>query len=214
MQYTKVPAIDSELPEAPEDPCDPCGLQATLSRLGLAANGGCDPEWAAIVQGTWWYAASCFAYCAAGGLLLLHPEPVERHMSAFPWRLMGLSVFANGFFSYMGDVETWGRSSAWKSADRVLATTNTVLQIVIVGLACAGVPERPFPLEAVAALATGVVGALACKQRAASALQRVDVHAYMRYHSGWHYVMCLGAIVAQLLLHRRCDYAAAGCACG
>lgn len=186
-------------------------LDRALKALGFAPESDEPPEWRADVSDAPVYMASCFAYCAAGGLLLLHPEPLERHM-AFPWRLMGLMVFANGFFSYMADVETWGRTSRWKAADRLLATTNTLLQIAIVASACMG--HASFPVESVALLFTGVATGLVCKHRASASMRRGDCESFLRWHAAWHYTLPLGAILGQLVLHRKCDYSfATSCAC-
>ena len=163
------------------------------------------PEWKDAVDAAPWYTVSCFSYCVAGGLLLLRPEPLERHLQLFPWRVVGLSIFTNGMLSYMSDVETWGRLSGWKSADRVLATINSLLQVLVVVLACLG--QSTFPPEPVAALGTGVATALLCKHRASAAMERADCDAYLRWHAAWHYTLPLGAVVGQLLLHRPCDYA-------
>lgn len=191
-----------------------------LSRCGFSHDGGEPAEWKEAIDGAFWYQLSCFAYCVAGGLTLLRPEPLERHLPVFPWRVCGLSVVTNGFFSYMSDVETWGRPSRWKSADRVLATCNTLLQLFLVVLswsrqAYTGVAT--FPAPAIAALSTGVGVALVCKHRAAAAMGRRDRPAFVWWHSAWHYTLPAGAVVGQLLLHRPCDYASLGfganCAC-
>jgi hypothetical protein len=177
-----------------------------VTRLGLHSTEETHfPEWQAQVDAATWYRASCFAYCVAGGLLLLRPEPLERHMPLFPWRVVGIMIFANGFLSYMADVQTWGRPSPWKTADRVLATINSLLQLAVVLLACMG--QATFPPAPVAALGTGVATGLFCKQRASAAMDRRDCDAYLRWHSAWHYTLPTGAVVGQLLLHRPCDYA-------
>ena len=170
------------------------------------ASSSCEPvAWRSAVEQAWWYRASPFAFCAAGGLLVLRPEPLERGLPLFPWRCTGLAIVINGFASFMGDVETWGRPSAWKFADRVMATTNTVLQILVVVLGCSGYAK--FPVESVACLGTGVGVGLFCKHRGSVAFERGDCEAFLRWHSAWHYVLPLGAILGQLVLHRPCDYA-------
>ena len=165
------------------------------------------PEWRDRVEESTWYRASPFAYCVAGGLLVLRPEPLERGLPLFPWRCTGLMVVFNGFLSFMADVETWGRPSGWKVADRVMATSNTLLQMGVVVLCCLGYSE--FPLESPACLGTGVVLALICKQRSAAAVRRGDCEAYLWWHSLWHYLLPAGAVAGQLVLHRPCDYALA-----
>ena len=163
------------------------------------------PEWRERIHGTPWYYASPFAYCVAGGLLVVRPEPLERGLPLFPWRCTGFAVVCNGFLSFMADVETWGRESRWRFADRVLATLNTLLQAGVVGLCCLGYSN--FPIESPACLGTGVVLALICKQRSGAALRRGDCDAFVRWHSAWHYLLPAGAIAGQLVLHRGCDYA-------
>ena len=207
--------LEEDVPPAGENALPWCSLLATLDRLGLAvsgddATGGCNPEWRSRVEEAWWYRSSSFAYCAAGGVTLLRPEPLERHM-AFPWRVMGMSVFANGFASYMADVETWGRPSPWKAIDRLLATTNSLIQVAIVVMACT--TDATFPWPSPTILGTGVLIALACKRRAALALRDGDCEAYLRWHAAWHYTLPLGAIVGQCWLHRACDWTWAGCVC-
>ena len=39
-----------------------------------------------------WYRASPFAYCVAGGVLALRPEPLERGLPLFPWRCKPLQA--------------------------------------------------------------------------------------------------------------------------
>ncbi len=79
-----------------------------------------------------------------------------------PFRLLGLCIIANRPVPYMGDVVTWGRPSVWKSIDVVMATTNTLIQLAIVGAQCAGwlrMPTLPCIVHAV-----GIVAALICKR--------------------------------------------------
>ena len=217
-------ASEEDAADGPQPPSDAtaksswCSLLAVLDQLGFATSGdsstgGCDPEWQSRVDEAWWYQVSSFAYCAAGSVTLLRPEPLERHM-AFPWRVMGVAVFANGFASYMADVETWGRPSPWKGIDRLLATTNSLIQVAIVVLAFC--TDATFPWQSPAILGTGVLTGLACKRRAATALRDGDCDAYLRWHAAWHYTLPLGAIVGQCWLHKACDYTwgvGSGCAC-
>lgn len=86
-------------------------------------------EWGQAVQRAQWYRLSSFSYCAVGLLTLLRPEPFQACAPFFPTRTMGASIFVNGLFSYMGDVATWGWHSFWKTADVILATINTLVQV-------------------------------------------------------------------------------------
>ena len=162
------------------------------------------PEWRERVQSTVWYYASPFAYCVAGGLLVVRPEPLERGLPLFPWRCTGFAVVCNGFMSFMADVETWGRESHWQTADRVLAIVNTLLQAGVVVMSCLGYSN--FPIESPVCLGSGVVLALVCKQRSAAAFRRGDCDAFVRWHSAWHLLLPLGAVAGQLVLHRRCAH--------
>jgi hypothetical protein len=49
--------------------------------------------------------------------------------------------------------------------------------------------------------------ALFCKQRSSAALARSDCESFLKWHSLWHYILPLGAVLGQLLLHQPCDYA-------
>ena len=60
---------------------------------------------------------------------------------------MGAAIVLNGLLSYMGDTHTWGRPSCWKTADILLATTNTALQFVLVLLHVLG--PMSFPRDMV-----------------------------------------------------------------
>lgn len=186
-------------------------LKTVLVHLGFAAESNSEPaEWLPKVHAARWYGLSSFAYSAAGGLLLLKPEPLERHMKFFPWRVVGLMVFANGFVSYLSDVDKWGQPSFWKPLDRLLATVNALLQIAVIIVAGAG--GASFPIQAPVLLGTGITIGLACKQRASAAFKRGDCDAYLRWHAAWHYTLPCGAILGQLTLHQLCDYSWKGCA--
>ena len=181
-------------------------LDRALKALGFAPESDEPPEWRADVSDAPVYMASCFAYCAAGGLLLLHPEPLERHM-AFPWRLMGLMVFANGFFVHGGRRDV-GRIE--KAADRLRQQQHSPAD-------ChrgSRHGHASFPVESVALLFTGVATGLVCKHRASASMRRSDCESFLRWHAAWHYTLPLGAILGQLVLHRKCDYSfATSCAC-
>ena len=191
-----ITADDGTAPAAPRG-C--CGLYAQDSAL--------HPEWREPMLQHRPYVASPFAYCLAGGLLALRPEPLERGLPLFPWRVTALSIVLNGFLSFMADVETWGRPSAWRVADRVFATTNTVLMATVVLLGMLG--HTHFATESVACLGSGVAVGLVCKQRASAAMARADCDGFLLWHSLWHYTLPFGAILGQLVIHRACDYALA-----
>lgn len=178
---------------------------------GLLAGVPEDPSWRTRIEASWTYQVSCFMYCIVGGVLLLRPEPLERRLELYPWRLMGLSVHFNGFCSYMADTVTWGRSnSIWKTIDVVFASTNTLLQIVIVILCLMGMAT--FPLIPVACLTTGIVTGIFFKHRGAEAQRMHDCSAFIHWHTLWHISIPLGALIAQISLYERCDWSA-NCPC-
>ena len=125
-------------------------------------------HWRKAVHGTWWYRVSSLTYCVAGSPVVFKPEIISRYgrhaccRAAWPFRLMGLCIIANGLVSYMGDVVTWGRPSVWKSIDVAMATTNTLIQLAIVGAQCAG--WLRMPVLPCVVLAIGIVAALVCKR--------------------------------------------------
>ena len=180
---------------------------SVLERLGFQTSGSEPSEWREQMEATWWYWVSPFAYCLAGGLLALRPEPLERGLPLFPWRCTALSVVSNGFLSYMADVESFGcrGPNRWKAVDRVFATTNTLLMCVVVLLSVRG--HSHFAPRSVTCLGSGVVAGLFCKLRGSAALVRSDRDAYLLWHSLWHYTLPLGAILGQLVIHQPCDYA-------
>eukprot|EP00966_Prymnesium_polylepis_P122553 2833209-Prymnesium_polylepis.1 len=117
---------------------------------------------------------------------------------------MGVGIFVNGLLSYMGDVATWGYTSRWKTADVVLATTNTVLQGIIVVMAFAGAAH--FPPASPALLGFSLAVALFCKQRGSAARARGDCDGYLWWHTAWHLTLPLGAAIAsQVLLEAPAD---------
>ena len=100
----------------------------------------------------------------------------------------------------------------WKATDLLLATTNLLLQLAIVITTCLG--GATFPIESYGCLGTGVLVALACKQRAATAMRNGQCDAYLRWHAAWHYSLPIFAVAGQAVLHRACDYSLeASCAC-
>ena len=178
---------------------------------GLLAGVPEDPSWKVCIDASWAYQVSCFMYCLAGGLLLLRPEPLERRLQVYPWRFVGLSVYFNGFCSYMADAVTWGQpQSIWKKIDVAFASTNTLLQIVIVILCLMGMAS--FPPAPVACLGVGIFSGLFFKQRGAEAQREHDCTAYLRWHTLWHLSIPLGALLGQLVLYEECDWSAS-CPC-
>ena len=152
----------------------------------------CRPrEWRHHIHNTWWYKASSFTYCVVGLITVLHSHRLVECAPAFPFRLLGVLVVANGITSYMGDVHTWGDQSNWKSVDILLAHTNVALQCLLILMGLTGVAS--FPLSALGAHAVGVGIALLCK---ALADQARDCHEYMRYHALWHIVLPVSALIS------------------
>ena len=123
--------------------------------------------WHDAVQRAWWYRLSSFSYCVVGLATVVRPEPLLACAPFFPFRAMGVAIFINGLLSYMGDVWTWGYESPWKMADVLLATTNSVLQGVIVLMSAAGFAH--FPPASPALLGVSLAVALFCKHRGGEA---------------------------------------------
>ena len=156
-------------------------------------------SWLPDVQQAWWYQISSFAYCIVGTATFVRPEPLLACAPHFPFCTMGFGIVVNGILSYMGDVYTWGVWSRWKAADIILATTNTLLQFLLVAMGICG--YAAFPPEAPALLALSLAIALFCKARGTAAVARGDCARFLLYHSLWHYTLPLGAgISSQLLL--------------
>ena len=68
--------------------CSPNPLEVVLVRLGFSSVASTEtesPEWRAAVDNSWWYQMSSFAYCGAGGLLLLRPEPIAPGLGQAAW---------------------------------------------------------------------------------------------------------------------------------
>ena len=121
-----------------------------------------------------------------------------RCCAAFPFRTMGAAIVLNGLLSYMGDTQTWGRPSCWKTADILLATTNTALQFVLVLLHVLG--PMSFPRDMVCVFTASLLLALYCKRRAGRAFANRERDAYLRWHTAWHLILPAGAIIGMLLL--------------
>ena len=115
-----------------------------------------------------------------------------------PWRAYGLSIALNGFVSYMGDVEAWGRESRWKDVDILLASCNMVFALFLLLLEYVG--PMSFPSEPPIAFAIGILASVLCKRKAVWALDHGDRDGFIFWHTGWHTFLPLGAVVAQLLL--------------
>ena len=111
---------------------------------------------------------------------------------------MGGAIVLNGLLSYMGDTQTWGRPSCWKTADILLATTNTALQFVLVLLHTLG--PMSFPRDMVCVFTASLLLALYCKRRAGRAFANRERDAYLRWHTAWHLILPAGAIIGMLLL--------------
>ena len=111
----------------------------------------------------------------------------------------------------MADVVTWGEESAWKVADIVIASTNTILQATIVILSLAG--YSTFSLPPVAALGTGLTFALISKKMANFSAHQKDCRGFILWHTWWHLWLPAGAIVGQLLLYEDCDWLGKCCDC-
>ena len=198
MRYLPVVDEDSSLGEEGGFHSDatPC---ACLSAEGVGEPVHYQPaEWRPAVQQAWWYRLSSFSYCVVGLLTALRPQPLVTCAPFFPFRAMGIGIFINGLLSYMGDVATWGYWSRWKAADIFLATTNTVLQGVIVVMALLGFAQ--FPPLSPAVLGVSLVVALVCKQRGGAAVARLDCYSFLRWHTAWHLTLPLGAAIASQLL--------------
>ena len=151
--------------DAPAAPRSPRGLGAVV-RAGLISEEDGPPEWREKIFACWWYRWSSFAYCIAGGLLVV--RPVNRYARPccflFPFRAMGALIFVNGLLSYMADTHTFGRPSKWRAADSYVATFNTLLQFVLIVLQLVG--PMSFPRDMVTVFTASLLIAIACKRRA------------------------------------------------
>lgn len=155
-------------------------------------------EWHDAVQRAWWYRLSSFSYCVVGAATVARPEPLIACAPFFPFRVMGAAVFVNGLLSFMGDVVTWGYESHWKTADVLLATTNSALQAIIVLMSLAGFAH--FPPASPALLGVSLVVALFCKHRGTEARERGECDSYLWWHTAWHLTLPLGALIASQIL--------------
>ena len=184
----------------PAAPRSPRGLGAVV-RAGLMSEDDGPPEWREKIFGSaWWYRWSSFAYCLAGGLLVVRPvnRYAEPCCGAFPFRAMGALIFLNGILSYMADTHTFGYPSAWRAADSYVATFNTILQFVLILLQIIG--PMSFPRDMVTVFTASLLIAIWCKRRAVAAFKRRDRDAYLVWHALWHVMLPAGAVTGQLLL--------------
>ena len=186
---------------APTAPRSPRGLGAVV-RFGLISADDGPPEWREKIYACWWYRWSSFAYCVAGGLVVVRPAPLYRHAQPccflFPFRSMGALIFLNGLLSYMADTHTFGYPSAWRAADSYVATFNTLLQFILVLLQLLG--PMSFPRDTMTVFTTSLLIAIWCKRKAVAAFARRDRDAYLVWHALWHVVLPAGAVTGQLLL--------------
>merc|ERR1712032_520589 len=157
-------------------------------------------EWRSRIDRTWWYRVSSFTYCVAGGFTAVRPEPLYYYARSgcpwFPFRTMGVGIALNGLISYMSDVVMWGKQSWWKHADVMLATINTVVQVLIMLLQICGVVS--FPTVPATLHAISICVAIYCKRRAVQATTKLDCDGCLKWHAAWHYSLPAGALAAQL----------------
>ena len=106
MRYLPLPATASDLSSAApaHEGSRCCGCVTEPSDPG-------NPEWGEKIFGSaWWYRWSSFTYCGVGAMLVLRPAPMYRHAqpccAAFPFRSMGVAIFANGLLSRLQRVES------------------------------------------------------------------------------------------------------------
>lgn len=118
-----------------------------------------------------------------------------------------------GVLSYMADVHTWGRHSAWKLADGAGAcVTMAVALLVILGQITGW---TTFPAIPGAFFTMCVLASVWCKYVGGKALQKgrersrpddprddqQTCHTYLRFHTAWHFVVPLGTVICQIGLH-------------
>ena len=139
----------------------------------------------------------------SGSLAAVRPEPLARHAvpccADFPFRCMGVAITLNGFASFAADVIHIGHpQTIWKPIDVVLATGNTIVQMLIATLQLLGLTS--FPPLAGSVFAASVCAALYCKRRSARAVAEQDCEGAILWHAMWHYSLPGGALLAQLLI--------------
>ena len=175
------------------------------SNIRIYSSVSANIEWQHNINSSYLYQISSFMYCLAGGLLLLKPEPLERGLSIFPWRITGLCVFFNGFCSYMADTITWSQpKSIWKKIDILIATLNVLLQIAIVILSIAGFST--FTFNPVICLGISIIAGILFKCYSAEAMRKDNLDAYIYWHAHWHISIPLGACLGQIMLYKSCDW--------
>lgn len=144
----------------------------------------------------WWrvYAASSFAYSAAGLVLLagLVRTP-GRAVYAGEW-LEGLAWIWQGCASYTCDVVDFGVPSASHPIDRVSAVLLIAQQLgkhAYFGHAWRGTLGSPLTLcLAALVLCGGIAWRMAC-----DACARRDLAGYLAAHAAWHLVWPAGAVL-------------------
>ena len=105
MRYVPLDVVDEAAPPA-------CLSAVVQGGCMSSEDDGGPPEWRARIFGSaWWYRWSSFAYCVAGGMLVVRPAPMYRHAQpccgGFPFQAMGVAIFVNGLLSYMSDTHIW-----------------------------------------------------------------------------------------------------------
>merc|ERR1711920_265370 len=119
-----------------------------MEQRSLLHAGHAPAEWQSRINRSWWYRISSFSYCVAGGLAAVRPEPLYYYAKSdcpwFPFRMMGIGIALNGLISYMSDVVMWDAAkSCWKQVDVLLATSNTLVQVLIMLLYMCGLMSSP-----------------------------------------------------------------------
>ena len=161
--------------------------------------GGAEPEeWQDAIDEAWWYRVSSF--CTAIRVSCSYAARAALPRRAAALRLV--SVPAHGRVGRAqrlshGRRRHVGPAVAVETADRVLATTNTLVTSSLIPFGVLGLMH--FPLASVVVLAVGIVAALLCKRRAtiSAATNRRE---YLIFHSLWHLILPAAATIAQLLL--------------
>jgi hypothetical protein len=165
------------------------------------------------------YAASCWLFAPLGAYIVVYHEAIHGAVESIyvPWWLLGsILLVVSPPLSFMADYITFGRSSAWKVADKFLASWLVAYFAFLFVKALASQPscktERAgdasdrLPLS-VTILFTGVLlAALICKYQSFALLRSrrdADGVAYAGWHSAWHFISALGGLLIcrMLALH-------------
>ena len=172
--------------------------------MPFISSGQEDPAWRPAIKRAWLYRASCFTYSITGlSTILIAPTLTVFSgpcCTWFPWWLLGLSVALNGLVSWMADVHTWGcpREHPWKQFDVVMASINTVLQLVVLALQLLG--PMSLPPELAVVFTAGLGTSLLCKWHSAACLNNGDCEGFLFWHTGWHIFHPAGCVFSQWLL--------------